>query len=267
MEEYKEDTDEIVPMPGEYGLPTEATPVHSVEPSRLEREAIRGNPSPLQLEKGANEYDDTKILNENGEPSKSVYEEPEVYEEKPSEESKRDIDFAKALEALDKVSEKKSRKLPVDEPSTEYKEKHIYVWWKQDPSTKKWEMIGSYPRSLWVKLDLGDMANIDAEEIVYGGREFHKFAYFEYDYKCITKPRKGCKLDDHLMVLKYSITPNGEEEIVNRILCEHQMKKLERKKQEEIKKEKEKEEREKRRKQESNQLTKVNPTPRFPQKQ
>jgi hypothetical protein len=261
--EYKEDTDEIVPMPDEYGFPTEATPIP--EPSELEREALKGDPSSLQLEKGANGHDDTRILNENGELSKSVYEEPEVYEEKPSEESERDTDFAKALDAVVTISGKGSRRLSSGEPSREYKGNHIYVWWKQDPSTKKWEMIGSYPKPLWVKLDLGDMANIDAEKIVYGGREFHKFAYFEYDYKCTTKPRKGCKLDDHLRVLKYSITPNGEEEIVNRILCEHQMKKLERKKQEKIKKEKE--EREKRRKQESNQLTKVNPTPRFPQKQ
>ncbi len=248
MQEYKEkeetrDINRLMPDEEKYGFPTEATPVPT--PSQLEIEAIKGDPHPLQLEKGVNGDDGTRILYENGETAKPVYEELE-----------RDMDFAKALEALDKVSEKKSRRLSNDEPSGEYKEDRIYTWWKQDSSNEEWEIIGSRPRELWVRLDFEDMADIDAEKIIYGGKEFHKFAFFEYDYNGESGFRGRCKRDDRIRVNKYSLTPNAEKEVVEGVLGEEEMRILEREKKEKRK-----------RKEESNQLTIRTPTPRFPQKQ
>jgi hypothetical protein len=247
----KEDTDKIVPMPDEekYGLPTEATPI---PPSQLEIEVTETNPTPLQLEKGVNGDDDTRILNENGEIAKPVYEEP-----------KRDKGFAKALEAIDKVHEKRSRRLSNDEPSTEYKGEHIYTWWKKNSSNGEWEIIGSRPKSLWVRLDLEDIADINAEEIVYGGNKFIKYAYFEYDYNTTSGFKGRCKKDDRIRLNKYSLTPNAEKEIVDKVKCEQMMNYLERKKQEEKRK---KEEKEIKRKEESSNLTIKTPL-RFPQKE
>lgn len=241
-EEYKEkeETDEIVPIPDEekYGLPTQATPVPT--PSKLEKEAIKGDPTPLQLEKDVNGDDDTRILKENGE-----FHKPSEEKEPHYEESERDMEFAKALE--EKLN---------GEPSREYKEDKVYTWWKKNLSNDKWEIIGSQPRELWVRLDFEDMADINAEKIVYGGKEFIKYTYFEYDYNGNSGFNGRCKEKDRVRVNKYSLTPNAKEEVVERVLGEKKMRVLEREKQKERKI-----------KEESNQLTIRTPTPRFPQKQ
>lgn len=218
IDEYKEkeDTDEIVPMPDEeaYGLPTEATPIP--KPSQLEVEVREGGPHPLQLEKGANGDDDTRILT------------PEKQEEKPYEKALRDVGFAEAL--MEKVN-------GVYILSTkEYTGQHVYVWYNQN-SDGEWNLHHTHPEKIQI--------NVEDTEIPFGEeKKFIQFAYFG--------PYNDRQLGDLTMrVNKYSLTPKGKKEEDNWKLCKKEM----------IKRGVYEEE-------SSNlELTKVEPTPGFPQKQ
>jgi len=229
-DEYKEDTEEIVPMP-EYGLPTEATPLPEA--------------SQLEIKANEDEQEDTRLLS--------------------SEEDKRNSEQAKKLRERNKLESvrmllNKARKAD-DNSSREYKGDHVYVWFSRN-SKGEWELDHTYPESLKTslekraKFDLRTLSVKDAEAI-YGGKRFKQFAYFgPYEDR-----QKNYSI---MLVNKYSLTPLEGKEEDNWELCKAKMIK-EGIYDEELAKEIEKR-REEKRKQESNQLTQRTPL-RFSQKQ
>lgn len=108
------------------------------------------------------------------------------------------------------------------EPSREYGEKHIYVWWSKD-SKGGWILDHTHPKGLKFRL-LIRRASMEDKEVRYAGKIYKKFADFEYSYLCRTNPRKDCNPGDSMKINKYSLTPDGEEEKENREKCKREMK-------------------------------------------
>lgn len=141
--------------------------------------------------------------------------EKEVGEKKePLKESERDIGFAKAFEALDKISEKRLKNLPKEK-------RQLHVWWYQNRKGE-WELSHTKPKNLKDEL-LERGASIDDKVIRYKDKDFRFFASFDYIYGSGDKDpsnERKYKRGDSVRVNKYSLTPNADEETKDKKGCD-----------------------------------------------